>query len=196
MNRLLLLIGPALLACAGPRAIARPADPYRNLAEARTLYHEKKDPMGAEKLIMEAIAAFKRSGDRKGLADAYHQYAYLIESPAVADKESAYRRDGFADKSVTFDNRLMKAVAYFDRAAPLYARLRRFDLLTSNSLGRGIVFANLRDREEACASFDQAVSFREEHLRRNPDARAGAPDGSESWDAYLAGLRKWAGCRR
>jgi len=187
-------LGIALAACAGQRRAQAPADPYRTLAEARTLYTQKNEPAAAERRLRDAIAAFHADNDEKGLADAYHQYAYFLESPTVARAEKTYRKVGFLDSSVTFDNRLQKSVAYFDRAAPIYARLKRFDKLTENNVGRGIVFANLANRDEACASFDQADSFHEESERRNPDAKPPLPSGFKTWDGYLASLKKWAGC--
>lgn len=184
----------SLAACATTRHARRPSDPYRALAEARTLYAQKDRPVEAEKRLHDAITAFTAGNDEKGLADAYDQYAYLLESPAVTRAEKTFRKDGFLDRTVTYDNRLQKSIAYFDRAAPIYARLKRFDKLTENNVGRGIVFANLANRDEACASFEQADSFHDESERRNPDAKPAVPSGFKTWGAYLASLKKWAGC--
>ncbi len=186
-----------LTGCASPRAsAATPAksSPSEKLSEARTIYQQRGDPHKAEALIFEAMAAFAADHDQKGVADANQRYAYFLQSEAVEKEKASYEKDGFLDKSITWKNRLPKAIEYFDKAAPTYAKIKRYDRLTDNNLGRGIVFIILQNKDEACASFDQAASFHEESLRTNPEAKVSVPKEFKSWEAYQSSLKKWAAC--
>lgn len=179
--------------CAGARPRAQ-ADPRGELNEARRLYMDVSRPAAAEKKIHEAMTALAAAHDEAGLAEAYHRYADFLSSPAVANNEPYFRRHGFLDPAVTFDNRLQKSVAYLDRATAIFMRLKRYDALTNTSTARGIALAHLHKRDDACASFEQSVTFRDETRRRNPKAHPYVPEGYGSWDAYISRLEKWAGC--
>jgi len=185
-----------LHACASaPKAVVKaPQEVQSRMARARQLYLQEGKPVEAEQLLQKAIREATAAGDDRGLAEGLQQYAYLLASPAVEKERSVYQRNGFADKSVTWNTRLQKSIEYFDRAAPIYARLKRFDRLTDNSVGRGIAYTNLKNADEACASFDQGMSFREEAVRNDPALKLSVPKGYRSWDAYVSGLQKWAGC--
>ena len=188
-----LLLAALAAGCAGARLRA-PVDPRAELNEARRLYTDVSRPAAAEKKIQDAMRALAAAHDEAGLAESYHRYADFLSSPAVANNEAYFRRHGFLDRTVTFDNRLQKSVAYLDRATAIFMRLRRYDALTNTSTARGIALAHLHKRDDACASFEQSVTFRDETRRRNPKARPYVPEGYGSWDAYISRLEKWAGC--
>ena len=101
----------SLTGCAAAGVIAEP-DPMRKLDLASVLIYEQNRPAPAERLIYESIASFTTQKDAHGLANSYVTYAEFLKSRSVALHESQYRKAGFRDSSVNFDNRLDKSQGY------------------------------------------------------------------------------------
>src|SRR5205823_4625559 len=83
-------------------------------------FMRQQRPLPAERLIREAMALYQERSDEHGLGNANREYGDLLRSPAVIKWEKVYRRDGFQDKSVTFDNRLEKASEFYRKAITHY----------------------------------------------------------------------------
>lgn len=73
-------------------------------------------------LIRQAIAIHEGKGDVHGLGHAHRTYGDLLRSAAIVNWEKVYRRDGFRDSSITFDNRLEKASDFYRKALTYYQR--------------------------------------------------------------------------
>jgi len=174
---LVALLGALLLSgCAGFGIVAT-SDPLTKLNDAADLFERQDRPLPAERLIREAIAIYQEDNDLHGLGNAYREYGDLLRSPAVAKWETVYRRDGFLDKSVTFDNRLAKASENFTKALEYYQRseqqLRdsaKFDALTNVYYNMAWCHYLLNEHDKACGYFDKTVDAYNENIRRNPGA--------------------------
>jgi hypothetical protein len=89
------------------------SDPKVKLNEAVSLL-DQDHPLPAKRLIFEAIAIYKTSGDEHGLGLAYTNYADLLRSTSIVSgnqsklfRESTSDKTYFFDKSITFDKRLV-----------------------------------------------------------------------------------------
>lgn len=181
MRELKFLVGISLLSilvgCAGVGVVAS-SDPLAMLNDAQELFQKQDRPLPAERLIREALAIYKERDDPHGLGNSYRQYGDFLRSPAVSQWETVYRRDGFQDKSVTFDNRLVKASEYYSKALGYYQRAEeqhrkanRFDSLTNVYFNMAWSYQMLDDREKACSNLDRALEANAENVKRNPTVR-------------------------
>lgn len=181
MRVLKFLVGVSLLSilvgCAGVGVVVS-SDPLAKLNDAQELYQRQDRPLPAERLIREALAIYKEQDDPHGLGNSYRQYGDFLRSPAVSQWETVYRRDGFQDKSVTFDNRLVKASEYYSKALEYYQRAEvqhrkasRFDSLTNVYFNMAWSYQMLDDREKACSNLDKALEANAENVKRNPTAK-------------------------
>ena len=100
-------------------AVLSTSDPLAKLHDAEDLFMRQDRPLPAERLIREAIAIYQEKDDPHGLGNAYREYGDLLMSPAIVKWETVYRRDGFQDKSVTFDNRVAKALENYSKAGAI-----------------------------------------------------------------------------
>jgi tetratricopeptide (TPR) repeat protein len=198
----LLLCGLAVLsACAGV-GIVGTSDPLAKLNDSEDLFMRQARPLPAERLIREAMAIYEQRGDAHGLANANRQYGDLLRSPAVLKWEKVYRRDGFQDRSITFDNRLekandfyRKALTYYERAEQEHRRTQKFDALTNVYFNMAWSHLNLKENENACGYYDKTIEAYQENARRNPDAKPYIPRGSASFPDLIAHAKQRAGCR-
>jgi tetratricopeptide (TPR) repeat protein len=193
LSGLLLLNG-----CAAFGVVAS-SDPLTKLGQAENLFMKQDRPLPAEKLIREAIETYQERDDPHGLGTAHVYYGDLLTSRAVANWEIIYRRDGFQDKSVTFDNRLAKAsehysqaLDYFERAAQQHRDAGRYDALTNVYFSMGWSNYMLNQREKACGFYEQTLEAYAENIRRNPTAKPYSPSGSVP--DFVAREKRRAGC--
>jgi len=186
--------------CVGVGIIAT-GDPLEKLNDSEDLFMSQGRPLPAERLIREAMAIYEERGDAHGLGNANRQYGDLLRSPAVMKWEQVYRRYGFQDISITFDNRLEKAkefyrtaITYYDRAAQEHLRTGKYDALTNVYFNSAWSYLNLNEKNKACANYDMAVEAYDENIRRNPSAKPYAPPGSGSFSEFIASAKRRVGC--
>lgn len=167
------------------------------LEDAEHLFRNQDRPFAAELLIVEATTIFRERQDFRGLGHAYRNYGELLMSPAVTRSEALYRRDGFRDDSVTFDNRLDKAAEYFRMSLDSYQKAEgellqkeQFDLLTNLYLNMGTANHLLGNDPEACASYTKMVAASVENRKRHPDVATSEAEV----DAMASRVRKTAQC--
>lgn len=172
MSLLLLMVG-----CAGVGVVAS-SDPLAKLNDAEDLFQRQDRPLPAERLIREALTIYQERDDSHGLGNSHREYGDLLRSPAVSKWEAVYRRDGFQDKLVTFDNRFFKASEHYSKAVEYYQRAEkqhrdasRFDALTNVYFNMAWSYQMLNDREKACSTFDRALEANAENVKRNPTAK-------------------------
>lgn len=170
-----------LCSCAGFGIVATD-DPLRKLNDAADLAERQGRPLPAETLVRQAMAIYEERNDMHGLGHAYRQYGDLLTSWAVKKWEAVYRRDGFRDKSITFDNRLEKASEFYRKALTYYERAEqghqqggKYDALTNLYFNMGNSHYMLDERDKACSYWDKALQAYGENMRRNPAAK---PAGS------------------
>ena len=182
----------SLVSCAGVGIVAT-SDPDVKLQDATVLFDRYNRPRPAEMLIREAIAIYEERGDRKGLGRAYETYGLLLVSASVQRWEHVYRRDGFRDKSLKFDDRYAKAVEYFERAEPLLREAEQFDLLTGLYYNKAYALNGATRHAEACDSFARSLEAYQENMRRNPAAKPNTAGFASVPDAIEDGKRR-LGC--
>jgi tetratricopeptide (TPR) repeat protein len=183
-NRYVVLVATMLSACTGIGIVAS-SDPLVKLNDAEYLFMRENRPLPAERLIQEAMEIYQKRDDAHGLGNANREYGDFLKSQAVINLEVAYRRNGFLDRSITFDNRLEKAADFYAKALEYYriAETRElaageYDHLTNTYFNMGLSNSALKKRQ-ACVDFDRSLQAYEENMRRNPGAQ---PQGSNAGD--------------
>ena len=190
--------GLLLAGCAGVGIVAT-SDPLTKLNDAEYLFMRQDRPLPAERLIREAIAIYQEGDDSHGLGNAYREYGDLLLSPAVIKWEKLYRRDGFLDKSVTYDNRDVKASENYSKALEYYKRAEqqlrdasKYDARTNVYFNMAWSYYSLNDRVKACNYYDRALEAYTENIRRNPSAKPYSPSGTVP--ELVESMKKRAGC--
>jgi tetratricopeptide (TPR) repeat protein len=199
--RCLLLACVTLIGACTAVGVVSTGDPLTKLNDAAVLYGRKDRPLPAEKLIREAIAIYQREDDAHGLGIAYREYGDLLRSAAVINWESEYRRDGFLDRSINFDNRLEKANEFYRKALDsleLGAKQRestgRYDALSNVYYNMAWAHLALGETSQVCEDFDHALGAYMENTRRNPAAKPMHSPAFGSAAEEIAYRKRQAGC--
>jgi tetratricopeptide (TPR) repeat protein len=195
-----LSVMPSLAACAGVGVVNSP-DPLVKLNDAAYLFQKENRPVPAETLIQEAIVIYEKRDDSHGLGNANREYGDFLRSGAVFNWRDAYRRHGFLDRSVTYDNRLEKASEHYSKALEYYRLAKtqemaagKYDALTNVYYNMALSHFALGARNEACADYDRALHAYNDNMQRNPTAH---PHGSQAGTVpeSIAAAKKEAVCR-
>lgn len=196
------VLGTCLFACCLDAGAAATNDPFGKLMQAEVLFQQQGRPLPAERLIFDALIAYQFNGDPFGIATAYREYADFLRSPIVAQFESYYKRHGFIDTSITFDNRLEKAKEFlgkalenYGRAATEFDKTKRFDGLTNVYLNMALIDANLGQKDQACLDFDHMLGAYQLNIQQTPSAQQYLPPGFSSMADYVAHERLGLGCK-
>jgi len=169
-------------------------DPQKKLANAKDLFEYQDRPLPAERFIREAIDDFKKANDDIGLADAYRLYGFFFQSEAVGRWGSHYRRQGFLDKSATFEGRKNKTLEYFEEARALYSDHHVYDRLSNVDLHMGFAYERVGQRLPACKAYDRALEDYKNNTEANPGAKPTIPDGFSSFTDFLNAQKRRAKC--
>jgi tetratricopeptide (TPR) repeat protein len=190
----------SLAACAGIGVVDSP-DPLVKLNDAQYLFEKENRPVPAQTLIVEATLIYQKRNDPHGLGNANREYGDFLRSAAVFNWRAAYRKGGFADPSITYDNRLEKAADYYTKALAYY-RLAvtqelaagEYDALTNVYYNMALSNFALGARDEACADYDRALQAYNDNMQRNPTAHPhGTPAGTVP--ESIAAAKKGADCK-
>ena len=186
--------------CAAIGVVAT-SDPHVKLNDAENLFIMQNRPLPAERLIREAMAIYQERDDPHGLGNANREYGDLLRSPAVAKWETVYKREGFQDKSIDFDNRLAKASEFYRRALTYYKRAEqqhqdteKYDALTNVYFNMAISHEALGERGDACDYYDQTLEAYKKTLEQKPGAKPYAPANFGSVPKLVAAQKRRAGC--
>lgn len=182
-----------LQACAGVGIVAS-SDPQVKLNDARHLFTFQDRPLPAERLIREAIEICEKNADQDCLAEAYLAYGYFFRSDAVQSWEKVYRRDGFLDRTVSFDDRFEKSKEYIEKAKPLIEKSKAYDVQTNAYLNFGAEYERQGKQSEACDMYAKSLVANKKNLETNPKANVVLPKGYSTYADYLATHQKRAGC--
>lgn len=189
----------ALSGCAGVGVLAS-SNQISNLNQAEQLYGREDRPLIAERLILQAAADFKKSGNELGLGDAYREYADLLVAPSTSGKWKVYyEQHGFLDGSTTYDGRAKAAVAYRKKALVAYERAvadleprQRYDALTNAYYNIGYTEALLGDTPGACKAYNNALAAFHANVQANPQSKPYSPSGSVS--DFIGAKMRSLGC--
>ena len=188
------LIVVTLTGCAA-MGVPVTSDPREKLGWALNLYEKQNRPLPAERLIQEAKEIYQSKNDELGLAEAYRQYAFFLESPTVGRWEPHYRKNGFLDKSINFDGRYKKSIEYLQMAKEILAKNFKYDALANIDLVMGNIYLSyIGDENEACKHYDQSSADYHEFRKQNPNVKINLPTGFNSYEDYIVAVKKKAKC--
>ena len=191
--RSLVAVAPLLLTgCAGFGIVAT-SDPDVKLEDALVLFGQYNRPLPAERLIREAIAIYEERKDQAGLGKAYQTYGIFFGSRCVTNWQHVYRRDGFLDRTVKFEDRFAKAVEYLERSLPLLREAELFDGLTGTYYHLGFALNATGQHDRGCAALDASLEAYHENMARNPTAKR-YTGGSASVPARIAEAKQQLRC--
>ena len=192
---MLLLVG-----CAGFGIVAT-SDPLTKLNDAEHLFTVQYRPLPAERLIFEAIEIYQKQNDSQGLGHAHREYGDLLLSSSVIKWEKFYRKNGFQDKSVIFENRVAKSKEYFTKALEYYRTAEKqlweaeyFDKLTNLYFNMAWSYYRLDDRKNSCELYDKSLAAYTENIRRNPTAKPQVSSDYGSPADQITSEKKRASC--
>lgn len=185
--------------CAGV-GVFYTSDPAIKLSDAK--YLEVNRPLIAERLILEAIDIYQQRNDVQGLAYSYFSYANFLRSKSIKSFEYIYRKDGFLNKEVTYDNRLekskeyvVKSLEYYKQAEKQYIEANKFDGLSHVYYISGWLYWMLADKDNCCKYFSKSLDANAENLRRIPDAKVSLPQGYTSFKEFVLPIMNKVGCK-
>lgn len=194
MRKVLLILFFSVLCGCSAMFIPSTRDPYKKLTQAHNLV-EMNRPLPAERLAIEALKEFQTNNDQWGMGQAYGELGVLYQSPAVKVWENYYRKDGFLEESVAFENRFTKSLEYFKRAEEIFQRLKAFDALTRMRLYMAELHQQLGHTEEACSSYQQALLSHNKFISEHPEAKEILPSDFSSFEELVSSKTKTLGCK-
>lgn len=160
---------------------------YKKLDYAYRFLNQKQ-PAKAEGLIQEALKEFQETKNLRGLSETYRMYGVFFISKSVEDSAQVFQRDGFLEKTATFDTRRQVAVYYFEKSRDLLVQNGDPRLLLPNVYHMlGDTNMKLGKRTEACEAFraaqtaDRKISQQELRV---------LPAGTSSMDEFYSRLLK------
>ncbi|MDH5191257.1 MAG: hypothetical protein OEW89_08400 [Gammaproteobacteria bacterium] len=187
------IIYALLQGCAGFGIVAT-SDPRIKLSDARHLFSVQTRPLPAERLIREAIVICEQNSDQDCLAEAYLTYGYFFRSDSIEYWEKVYRRDGFLDRTVSFDDRFKKSIEYFEKAILLTEKSNNYGKQTNAYLNLGAENERMGRKIEACENYAKSLVANKKNIKANPKAKVVVPDGYSNYAEFLAEQQKRAGC--
>jgi hypothetical protein len=160
----------ALFGCAAAMVPAS-NDPESKLGWATVLLREQNRPLPAERLIREAIVIYQTHNDDLGLAKAYREYGIFFRSGSVENYADVYRKDGFLDKTASFDQRLDKSIEYLAKSRGLFEKLQMYERVGNLDLNLESVYEEKNDSKLACQALDRSLANYAKFMAANPGAK-------------------------
>jgi hypothetical protein len=189
----ILMICIVLLAGCSAALVPYTSDPKKKIDYAYWLFVEKDRAIPAERLLHEAMLTYKENKDESGLAEANEAYGVFLRSYALAKYEVRFREKGFLEKNVTFDNRLEMSLEYLKKAKMYYESVGALDALSNVCIHIGITYLFAGNKSDGCGVLDASKKINSRFVEQNPEAEV-IVDGVDSFDVYVDGLKKKAGC--
>ncbi len=184
----------ALAGCAAMGVIAT-SDPKQKLRDAYELFDHEYRPLPAERMIRESIEIYKNEKNDLGLAEAYRAYGFFFRSGAVEKWNKHYKKDGFMEPLATYNNRYDKSIEYFAKSETIYKEHKRYDALTNIYLNMAFTYEFAGDKAQACEAYKKSLSSNEQQMKDQPGSKVELPEGSKSYEEYVAGPLKRLGCK-
>jgi tetratricopeptide (TPR) repeat protein len=196
MNKNIFIASALIIILGGCAAVGVPTtnDPIEKLKWATDLYNNQGRPLPAENLIQEAITICESTNNQSCLGKAYSEYGFFLRAPSVRANEAAYRKYGFLDKSVNFDNRLLKSKEKFEASIKYYLATNEYDSLTAAYLNLGFAYYFLNEQTNECAPYSKSLEYNQKNIEANPNAKVVTPNGFSSFSDYVKFQQNRAGC--
>jgi tetratricopeptide (TPR) repeat protein len=192
MNRRIIFV--LLLVCFGCAAVGVPHtfNPDKKLRYAQWLFEDQNRPLPAEQLISEAAKIYEKKDDKVGLANAYRVYALFLSSDAVANW--GYRKNGFMNKTIVFDERFQKALEYFTKALALYEGSSKMDAMSNVYFNIGDLYYSLNNKDAACRNFELSRENHKRFKKDNPQVKIELPRGFNDFNEFIDAAEREARC--
>lgn len=189
---LLFVICIILFGCAAV-GVPMTSDPAKKLRYAQSLFEEHNRPLPAESSIMEAMDIYRARKDEAGLANAYRIYALFLSSDAVANW--GYQKNGFMDKTISFDNRFNKALEFFNHALLLCEKNSMRAEAANIYFNIGKLYFNAFDNKNlACKNFEMALQSNRKFREVDPETNVTLPSGFTSFEEFIKQAKSEAKC--
>jgi len=168
--------------------VSETSDPDKKLGWATALLEEQHRPFPAEKLIREAIQIYKEQNNEMGLAEAYRSYGTFLRSGVIEETpwRKSYVKDGFLDKSATYDNRYDKSIEYLENSGQLFAKNNKLDRVSNVYLNMGITYEIAGKTDKACEAYKTSQEIHRKFMEDNPGTIIRLPTGfSGTYEDYI-----------
>lgn len=129
------------------------SDPYEKLAWSQELLYRQDRPLPAERLIIEAIEICTEKKDTDCSAEAYSTYGAFLESSSVKKRKKRYQKGGFLDKTVKYEDRLSKAIEYYNKSIAIKPDATVYYFL-------GLSYFDKGQYDRAIADLDKAIDLK------------------------------------
>lgn len=192
MKKLSLILLTFILNGCAAAFVPTTSDPKQKIADAYWLFDEKQRPLRAEPLIIDAIKIYQNNNDTSGLAEGYIAYGIFLRSYAVERYRERYQEKGFIDTSVTYENRYVKSIEYFEKSEEIFKNTKEFDKLTNVYLHMGFTYMSADLVSDGCKKFKESIIVNEKFKKQKPNAKIQL-DGYSSYKEYIKSLLEKGG---
>jgi len=151
-------------------------------------------PLAASNILDEMFNYCEKNNDEKGFVYAYFTYGQFLNSEYVSTYEW-YKKNGYRDKTITFDNISQKSMEYFERALALAKKYEMDANVSAIYIKIGILqFTRFNDQASACESFDQSLRYNLRFQKNNPGQKVVLPNGFKTFEEYVLQGKNEMGC--
>lgn len=194
-TRLCAFLAFILLSGCAAFLVPETSDPSMKLAWASDLIDNQNRPLPAEKLIVESIDIYKMRQDELGLAEAYRMLGLFYKSESVMQWEQNYKKYGFMDKTVTYENRLNKAIQYFDKSQKLFQKNGDVSSITNIDLLIAFTYELMGNKDSACNGYDLALKSEQAMSKSHPELITVVPEEFSSFEQGISVFKSRLGCK-
>lgn len=184
-----------LLSGCAAMLVPETSNPAEKLAWAKELIDKQNRPLPAEKLIVESIDIYKMRQDESGLAQAYRMYGLFYKSGVLIQWQKHFREYGFIDKSATYENRLNKAIEYFDKSRELLQKNGDVSSITNIYLQMAFTYQLMGNKDAACDAYDLSLKSEQAISKSNPELVTVIPKEFKSFEHGISIYKGRLGCK-
>ncbi len=168
--------------------------PELNAKNAEALLEHGR-PLPAERLIEATIDQSTKKNDERGLARAYGMYAQFLQSPTVTEWETHYRKNGFINQTITFDNRHKKSREYWYKALDLYIKTARYDAASNAYLNLvSLEFFIFKNKQKACEDLTLSLQYNNKFTEAHPGKTVTLDKGYTNFGDYITAAKEQLEC--
>ena len=151
-------------------------------------------PLAASNVLDEMFNYCEKKNDEKCFVYAYFTYGQFLNSEYVSSYEW-YKKNGYRDKTITFDNINQKSMEYFEKALALAKKHEMDANASAIYIKIGILqFTQFKDQTSACDSFDRSLQYHLMFKKNNPDVKVKLIKGYKSFEEIISHGKKEMGC--
>ncbi len=151
-------------------------------------------PLAASNILDEMFNYCEKKNDEQCFVYAYFTYGQFLNSEYVSTYEW-YKKYGYRDKTITFDNISQKSMEYFEKALALAKKHEMDANVSAIYIKIGILqFTRFKDQASACESFDQSLRYNLRFQKNNPGKKVVLPKGFKTFEEYVLQGKKEMGC--